>query len=904
MLNSTEFELWCARLGLSDEAIAVVNQIRISEPVRAVRSTKGNVHGRYPSRKMDKTIQFESHKNELAFIRLYEDDLDVLEYYDQPSTIKLQYESASGRHLGALHTPDFFTLRTNSAGWEECKMEEHLVDLALKSPNRYIKDLDGGWRCPPGEAYAEKFGFYYRVRSSKEINWTYQRNLEFFEDYYRSDSLTVAADVRALVLRKVVEISRITLEGLFECTKLLVRSDDIFKLILSGEIYVDLRSALIVEPSKVYVYSNQEAAIAYENLLHISNSALPGIPHFIALKVGAHLQWDGKGWTVLNVGETLIYLVSEERAVTEIPTTAFEKLVQDNRIIGLKTDSTSNIHPEVEARIVQADVRALPEANRRYEIIRPYLAGEPLSKKVNIPERTIRRWLSNYRIAKQAYDNGYVALLPLNRSGNATDKLPLAVRSLMREFIETNYETEKQKGKFAVYASYEKACKERGLQPASYKTFADAVKHRPRYVQTSKRQGSKAAYKDKEFYWELTPTTPRHGDWPLHIAHIDHTELDEELLCSLTGKNLGRVWATFLTDAYSRRFAAYLTYDPPSYRSCMMIMRECVRRFGRLPQIVVVDHGKEFSSTYFETLLARYECTKKTRPPSQGRFGSICERLFSTTNTQFIHNLRGNTQIMRNVRQITDRNNPKKQAIWTLESLYPYLREWGYEVYDTIEHSTLGQSPRDAFARGMIKAGERAHRLIPYNEEFRLYTLPTTAKGTAKVYPGRGVKINQIYYWSDVFRIPEIEGSQVRVRFDPFNAGSSFAYVRGKWTECISEYWATLRDRSEREIMIATEEMRRRHTLHSRQFNFTAAKLAHFLESAEAEEALLQQRLADRAALSVRSLIDGGLQQAHPDRDQDIPIKFGGMMNNMFGVRQESSEDSPHDPTPEMYEEF
>jgi putative transposase len=530
MLNSTEVELWCAQVGLSDEAIAVVNQIRNSEPVRAVRSTNGNVPGRYPSRKMDKTIQFESHKNELAFIRLHEDDLDVLEYYDQPSTIKLQYESANGRHLGVPHTPDFFALRTSSAGWEECKMEEHLAQLALKSPNRYVKDLDGEWRCPPGEAYAEKFGFYYCIRSSKEINWTFQRNLEFFEDYYRCDSLTVAADVRALVLGEVVEIPRITLEGLFECTKLLVRSDDIFKLILSGEIYINLRSALIVEPDKVYVYSNKEAAIAYESLLQTPDTTAPGIPHFVDLKAGTHLQWDGKGWTIINVGETLISLVGEEKAVTEIPRTAFEKLVQDNRIIGLKTDRTSNIHPEVEARIVQADVRALAEANRRYEIIRPYLAGEPLHGEVNIPDRTIRRWLSSYRVAKQAYGNGYAALLP-RRGGNGTNKLPPAVISLMREFIEKKYETEKQQGKFAVYASYGEACKEHGVQPASYKTFAEALKRRPRHMQTSKRQGSKAAYKDKEFYWELTPTTPRHGDWPLHIAHIDHTELDEELVC-------------------------------------------------------------------------------------------------------------------------------------------------------------------------------------------------------------------------------------------------------------------------------------------------------------------------------------------------------------------------------------
>ena len=34
---------------------------------------------------------------------------------------------------------------------------------------------------------------------------------------------------------------------------------------------------------------------------------------------------------------------------------------------------------------------------------------------------------------------------------------------------------------------------------------------------------------------------------------------------------------------------------------------------------------------------------------------------------------------------------------------------------------------------GLSQLGERTHRRIPYDEEFRMFTLPTTRKGTAKV---------------------------------------------------------------------------------------------------------------------------------------------------------------------------
>ncbi len=95
---------------------------------------------------------------------------------------------------------------------------------------------------------------------------------------------------------------------------------------------------------------------------------------------------------------------------------------------------------------------------------------------------------------------------------------------------------------------------------------------------------------------ELT-STPRHGGRPFARAHLDHTELDLVLVSSVTGKPLARPWATFMTDAYSRRvLACYVTFDPPSYRSAMMAFRLCVQRYGRLPQELVVDQGPEFGS--------------------------------------------------------------------------------------------------------------------------------------------------------------------------------------------------------------------------------------------------------------------------------------------------------------------
>src|SRR5215475_138943 len=129
MLDQQQLKEWARKLNLSQQAERVIEQIRSSAPARRVQSRRGNVSGRYPSRKMGVTIQFESHRNELAAIYELEHDPTVIELYDQPPAIKLNWETGAGRQVGIWHTADFFVIRTDSAGYEECKEEKELLHL-------------------------------------------------------------------------------------------------------------------------------------------------------------------------------------------------------------------------------------------------------------------------------------------------------------------------------------------------------------------------------------------------------------------------------------------------------------------------------------------------------------------------------------------------------------------------------------------------------------------------------------------------------------------------------------------------------------------------------------------------------------------------------------------------------
>jgi len=71
----------------------LISSIRSSGPSRRVGGGSANVCGRYPSKKMGVTIQFESHRVELAGVYEMEHSASVLEYFDQAPPIKLYARS-------------------------------------------------------------------------------------------------------------------------------------------------------------------------------------------------------------------------------------------------------------------------------------------------------------------------------------------------------------------------------------------------------------------------------------------------------------------------------------------------------------------------------------------------------------------------------------------------------------------------------------------------------------------------------------------------------------------------------------------------------------------------------------------------------------------------------------------
>jgi len=847
-LDGIALDAYCRRLGFCREVRDLLTGIRSSPPNRSPRTRHGNVAVWYPSTKMGCTIKAESAKVEFAFLLEAEHDDAVLEFYDQPPPIILEYHDAHGRLQRPLHTADYFVFRAEAAGWEECKPSDELQRQACARPNRYCQGADGLWQCPPGEAFATQYGLGYRVRASDQINWVAQSNWLFLEDYYQDlHDLRIPADDAATLCRLVEAHPGLTLANLRRAAPT-ISADAIYTAIAQHLLNVDLTADRLAEPTHTRVFPARHRACTDG-----TGCAPRGTP--VVRPAEVLVGWDGQGGERTRSERTDGAAARSPIAVPGCgPASGGER---------------AGLTPE--GRVLLDRARAIDVATAvwRDRVIHPEQyedeeQAQNSAARAAIPERTKRLWRHAYRMAEKHYGSGFLGLLPRFTDRGGTRKLAPTTLALIHEVLTSHYDTTAQAPRRGAYGEYVRRAAEQHLAPVSQRTFyREAHRHRAAYDQALVREGKRAAYALKDYVWPREPTVSRHGDYAWAMAHLDHTEVDLELRDARTGVPLGRCWLTLLILAPSRRIAAcYLSFDPPSYRSCMMVLRLCVKRHGRLPTAVTVDGGPEFRSVYFEQLLALYRVRKHQRPAAEPRFGSVVERLFGTLNTQLVHHLLGNTQASTRPRLLTAESDPRSQSVWTLAAFAERVQHWADQEYDSLPHPALGQSPREAYAQSLARDGERQHKRIAYDQDLILATLPTTRRGAALVQPGRGVRMHYLDYWCEEMRDPVVERMRVPVRFDPFDVSVGYAYIGGRW-RCCQCACDALAGCSERELQILAEEVRMRNRLlHGREhLEITQQQLAAFRRETAAQESVLRQQRRDGEAKAAFTVLEGGLSR-------------------------------------------
>jgi transposase InsO family protein len=455
-------------------------------------------------------------------------------------------------------------------------------------------------------------------------------------------------------------------------------------------------------------------------------------------------------------------------------------------------------------------------------------------------------------------------------------------------------------GLFACWALVCDACNQDGLVFPSYKTFVAEIKKLKTPEELKKaREGEKAGYDLELPFISLNRETPKHGTRPFALAHIDHTILDLQFVTEGTGTSMGKACLTVMIDAFTRKILAWvITFNDPSYRSCMLVIRDCVRRYGRMPKTIVVDQGAEFKGIYFEQLLAYMGVNKRMRPASHPRFGNIVERFFGLQNTAFTHALEGNNKALQNPRRMSKTHDPRELAVWNLRAFREAFEGFLTEYYHAVEHPTLGISPSKAMEIGLLQSGARAHTLIAYDSNFLIATMPTTDKGTSKVQRDGSFKANREDYFAA--SLVEYMGQNLPVRYDPFDLSRAFVMGRSGWIEARGLHAHELAGRTEKEVEAISQEINAINARTGIRQKERALALGAYLRTVRGREAVLRIEVQQARDREFRAADEGiGLLGTAPANSGDALTIEQQLVHSL-----ETAESTIEHISQETYEDF
>ncbi len=858
LLSDDELTAMFERLDTPEKGRLRIQHIRESLPGRVTQSNRYSGKLRFPSLKMGFTLEAEAFSTEGVAITEWEHDNETYEIYTQPAEkLKITYVSAeTGKRITVYTTPDAFRITRDGFIFTECKTKEFLLAERAKKSTRYVRGLDGKWRSPCAEEVAKALGCVYEVRSTEQNNYVALENLELLSDFYCSKAPGVPEQMRHLLadrLKGKAYVSAFDLIHIEPC----IDADSLYTMLCSGDVYFPLHALRLVEQEKALFFRSQSAWHAHEAYVRADQPDRRRPLYRTELRPKDVFTWDGVKYEVVNCGADNVCArtLDAEPAIIQLSNAHFDTLAGKDIVFECEFEPADNT--EAEERYKQASPEDLQEAHWRYQILFGVPDRDnPLKGR---KERIRFGWLKRYRDHEERYGNGFLGLLP-ERHGNREPKVKAESKALALKIILEDWETYRNKGRRTSYGRYLETDEvKRGIvDPVSYVTFCAYIKARAGHAQKVALVGEKAAYDWEPQYLELDRTTPRNGTHSWHIGHIDHTPLPLKFLYGdEQGGPADTIWLTTLIGAFDRQvLARYLCFDEPSYRSCMMVIRDCVRRHGRVPQYIVTDGGSDFQSVYYETLLSRLKCKKRERRRGKPRDGSVCERIFDTTQEQFITKLLGDTSIVeRHYRAISPALDPVRRAVWILDKFDERFEQYLSDVYHSNYHSGIDMSPNDAAALSLRSHGARAFHLIRYDDQFLAETCPSTKKGRVKIQP-EGVKVNYLWYKGPELHKPGRMGTSVPVRFDPMDSGRAFVLLDRRWVTVMSEYQAIFKGKSEREIRFATSAMLQIARKRGEKAVINAQNIAKFLMTTEAQEATARQARNDAESKNYRDKIN------------------------------------------------
>ncbi|MBC8732306.1 integrase catalytic domain-containing protein [Paraburkholderia sp. UCT2] len=748
-------------------------------PARTLLANRHKAPAELCCPKMGLTIQV-ANSIERAAANSYLFDDSVLGYLDSPFELHVQYEGKKKRPVQFNWMQGFLVMTDAAFYVDDWYSPDQLISKCKSNPSRFVRE-GTVFRSPPLEAAASSLRLIYRLRNSDEIDPITARNHGFLRSFL-VDGETPPSRFQS------------DLRDFFKCTAFSTLEelkyayphhclDSFLSAIARGDIVADFSSAFVTQCDQFLVFRDIETRELYRQVhaidLTVYKEARRGSPVF---HPGSKVLLSGNPFTVVSAGKLeLIILPDGEADPIVLKATAVEKLYKGGQLRPIDIQQ-SNEDPLCLSSVYRnVSTSAIKDALHRLELLDLWEQGIRNQMVMVYSDRTYRTFKKMKRDALLAGTDLVAAFISqTSKRGNRTPRLDVEVEKVIKEAFENKYETLRGRSKWSVYGDIGIKLEAIG-KSISKQTFLRRIARAESVESIRKREGEKAAYQAETFVWVLHRDTPSHGEYSMQFVHIDHTELEIEIVYEETGESLGRPYLTLIICAFSRRVLGfYVSLKSPRYISCMAAILDMVRRNGRVPENIIFDGGKEFGALDFKSLLCFLRINENPRKTSACRDGSVLERVFGMTQAAFIHQLFGNTKLRRNVRQLTGENDPSRLAIHTLDELYEGLERYFFEVYDQRRHGTLLIPPRQKFEVGLDRGGQRLGRLKRL-EDCIPHAFPTVKGFTRTIDYQRGVRYDYSQYRNPRLEYRKFDGMSVETKYHPIDPEIVYTFVEKEW---------------------------------------------------------------------------------------------------------------------------
>lgn len=352
-------------------------------------------------------------------------------------------------------------------------------------------------------------------------------------------------------------------------------------------------------------------------------------------------------------------------------------------------------------------------------------------------------------------------LTHFSRSGNRLPRLTSVQEDAVNTVIARSWNKAGARTQRDLFFLLEDECERRGVEPPGRSTF---------YLRVRRESPSKHALATAGLrgYQAIRPATDpcKRSLHPIaygHTLHVDSSDFDARMAPDIV-KLMPALKSTFyigVDGATELPMAHSLIFGPARTDGLAILLREYVRRHGRLPQLIHLDRGPENRSGWLREFAEHYNITLRWSPTAASAWNGLAEATIKRVNQAVAHRMIGSTLPDQKGRKSDGRFKSRRNAKLGFDVVHEQFLEY---VYKDLPETPCadGRSPLEKKEACILLAGDLGFACSE-DEDFLLST-SIEAKLKRNVNLRRGIRTEEGYFSSDELiaelRLGKIEQSK------------------------------------------------------------------------------------------------------------------------------------------------